>query len=118
MTATALFLGRDLGEQRNYSEEVAALIDEEIKDIVGDGYDKAMQILRGQRAKMDAIVERLKVDETIDAAELDEILASVIGPAAPDPKSGSVTHVMSFRCSPSAARGDRSQTWNRTPIFR
>jgi cell division protease FtsH len=87
-----VFLGRDLGEQRNYSEEVAALIDEEIKDIVGDGYDKTKQILTGQRAKMDAVVERLKLDETIDAGELDEILASFIGPTLLDPESASVTH--------------------------
>ena len=88
-----VFLGRDLREQRNYSEQVAALIDEEIKSIVGEGHDKAKRILTRQRAKMNAVVERLKVDETIDAAELDEILASLIGPAVPDPESASVTQV-------------------------
>jgi hypothetical protein len=41
---------------------------------------------------MDAVVERLKVAETIDAGELDEILASVIGPTVPDPESASGTH--------------------------
>jgi len=88
-----IFLGRDLGEQRNYSEKVAGLIDAEIKGIVDGGYDEAKQILRGRRSKMDVVVERLKVDETIGAEELDEILASVIGPAVPDPESASVTHV-------------------------
>jgi len=87
-----VFLGHDLGEQRNYSDKVAALIDEEIKDIVGDGYDKAKQILTEQRAKMDAVVERLKVDETIDAGELDEILASAVGPTVWDAESAPVTH--------------------------
>jgi cell division protease FtsH len=87
-----VFLGRDLGEQRNYSEEIAALIDEEIKGIVGDGYDKAKQILTGQRAKMDVVVHRLKVDETIDDMELDEILSGVVGPTVPDPQSASLTH--------------------------
>src|ERR1700737_4844231 len=71
-----VFLGRDLGEQRNYSEEVAALIDEEIKAFVSDAYEKAKRILTDQRSKMDAVVERLKVEETLDAAQLDEILAS------------------------------------------
>jgi cell division protease FtsH len=87
-----VFLGRHLGEQRNYSEKVAAVIDEEIKGIVGDGYDKAKQILTGQRSRMDVVVERLKVDETVDAGELDAILASVIGPTVPDSESASVTH--------------------------
>src|SRR5215472_4135362 len=82
-----VFLGRDLGEQRNYSEKVAGLIDAEIKGIVGRGYDEAKQILRGQRSKMDVVVERLKVDETIGAAELDSILAS--------PADGSAAQVVS-----------------------
>jgi cell division protease FtsH len=69
-----VFLGRDLGEQRNYSEEVAAIIDEEIRSIVNHGYQTAKSILTQQRDKMDAVVERLKVVETIDAKELDEIL--------------------------------------------
>ncbi|HEX2645668.1 MAG TPA: ATP-dependent zinc metalloprotease FtsH [Candidatus Dormibacteraeota bacterium] len=71
-----VFLGRDLGEQRNYSEEVAAIIDEEIRNIVDHGYQTAKSILTQQRSKMDAVVERLKVVETIDGAELDEILAA------------------------------------------
>jgi cell division protease FtsH len=69
-----VFLGRDLGEQRNYSEEVAAIIDEEIRSIVSHGYQTAKGILTQQRDKMDLVVERLKVVETIDAKELDEIL--------------------------------------------
>ena len=70
-----VFLGRDLGEQRNYSEEVAAIIDEEIRSIVNHGYQTATAILTKQRSKMDAVVEQLKVVETLDGRELDEILA-------------------------------------------
>src|SRR5438309_7167332 len=77
-----VFLGRDLGEQRNYSEEVAALIDEEIKSIVSDAYEEAKRILTQQRGKMDLVVERLKVVETLSSAELDEILASEEQPGA------------------------------------
>jgi cell division protease FtsH len=79
-----VFLGRDLGEQRNYSEEVAAVIDEEIRSIVNHGYQTAKTILSGQRDKMDAVVERLKIVETLDAKELDEILnrAAPVAPAA------------------------------------
>jgi len=70
-----VFLGRDLGEQRNYSEEIAALIDEEIRSIISHGYQTAKTILTQQRGKMDAVVERLKIVETIDGKELDQILA-------------------------------------------
>ncbi|HEY4024881.1 MAG TPA: cell division protein FtsH, partial [Candidatus Dormibacteraeota bacterium] len=82
-----VFLGRDLGEQRNYSEEVAALIDEEIKSLVSEAYEKAKRILTEARPKMDAVVERLKVEETLDAAQLEEILAS--------PEAGSAAQVVS-----------------------
>ena len=77
-----VFLGRDLGEQRNYSEEVAAIIDEEIRSIVDHGYQTAKGILTQQRHKMDAVVERLKEVETLDGKDLDEILAREV-PEAP-----------------------------------
>ncbi|HEX6347950.1 MAG TPA: ATP-dependent zinc metalloprotease FtsH [Candidatus Dormibacteraeota bacterium] len=71
-----VFLGRDLGEQRTYSEEVAAIIDSEVKNIIDEAYDTARNLLTEQKTKMDAVVEKLKVVETIDAAELDQILAA------------------------------------------
>src|SRR5437879_580881 len=83
-----VFLGRDLGEQRNYSEEIAAVIDEEIRSIINHGYQTARTILTQQRGKMDAVVERLKIVETIDGKELDEILASE-EPSAPAAAAGS-----------------------------
>ncbi len=85
-----VFLGRDLGEQRNYSEEVAALIDEEIRSIVDHGYQTAKTILTRQRGKMDAVVERLKVVETIDGKELDQIIAAE-EPDAPAAASSSAS---------------------------
>ncbi|HZV49002.1 MAG TPA: ATP-dependent zinc metalloprotease FtsH, partial [Candidatus Dormibacteraeota bacterium] len=53
-----VFLGRDLGEQRNYSEEVAALIDEEVKHLIDEAYETARRILTERRAAMDAVVQR------------------------------------------------------------
>ena len=77
-----VFLGRDLGEQRNYSEEIAAVIDEEIRAIINHGYQAAKVILTAQRGKMDAVVEQLKIVETLDGKQLDEILARESPPAA------------------------------------
>ncbi len=85
-----VFLGRDLGEQRTYSEEVAAVIDEEIRSIINHGYQTAKTILTRQRAKMDAVVERLKEVETIDGKELDDILARE-EPEAPAAASSSAS---------------------------
>jgi len=72
-----VFLGRDLGEQRTYSEEVAAVIDEEVKSIISEGYDTARRILTEQRPNMDRVVERLQQEETLDARQLEEILDDV-----------------------------------------
>ena len=79
-----VFLGRDLGEQRNYSEEVAAIIDEEIRSIVDHGHKTATVILTQQRRQMDLVVEQLKIVETLDASQLDDILArgALAAPAA------------------------------------
>jgi cell division protease FtsH len=76
-----VFLGRDLGEQRNFSEEVAQLIDEEVRSFIKEAYETAKWILTQQRAKMDMVVERLRVEETIDAAQLEEIVAAPPGAA-------------------------------------
>ncbi|MGH7863211.1 MAG: ATP-dependent metallopeptidase FtsH/Yme1/Tma family protein, partial [Candidatus Dormibacteraceae bacterium] len=72
-----VFLGRDLGEQRTYSEEVAAVIDEEVKSIISEGYETARRILTEQRPNMDRVVERLQQEETLDARQLEEILDDV-----------------------------------------
>src|SRR6202165_260237 len=63
-----VFLGRDLGEQRNYSEEIAALIAEEVRGLVSDGYETAKRILTERRAHLELISEQLKTGETIEDA--------------------------------------------------
>jgi len=70
-----VFLGRDIGEQRNYSEEIAALIDEEVRGLVSDGYETAKRILTERRPQLDLVAEQLKTVETIDAEEFDALLA-------------------------------------------
>ena len=80
-----VFLGRDLGEQRNYSEEIAALIDEEVRGLVSDGYETAKRILTERRGHLELIAEQLKTVETIDAAEFDALLAQE--PSAPASRS-------------------------------
>jgi cell division protease FtsH len=82
-----VFLGRDLGEQRNYSEEVAAVIDEEVRSIINQGHQTAKTILTQQRTIMDAVVERLKVVETLSGKELDDIIAA--NATAPQAAAGS-----------------------------
>jgi cell division protease FtsH len=70
-----VFLGRDLGEQRNYSEEVAGEIDKEVHRLIEDAYQRARKILTERREKLDELADYLKHEETIDGKQMDEILA-------------------------------------------
>jgi cell division protease FtsH len=69
-----VFLGREISEQRDYSEEMAAAIDHEIKALVDRAYDRAKEIILNHRGKLDKIVEALLEKETIDGDELRAIL--------------------------------------------
>ena len=61
-----VFLGRDFGEQRNYSEQTAREIDEEIRRIIQEGFDKAYQILVQNKKRLIMISERLIKEETLE----------------------------------------------------
>jgi cell division protease FtsH len=64
------FLGRDMGHQKNYSEEVAAVVDEEIKTLLGTAHQEAYDVLEENRDVLDALVLELMDKETLDKAEI------------------------------------------------
>ena len=68
-----VFLGREISEQRDYSEHIAQKIDTAIQLIVQDSYKKAKEILKQYHNELDAIAERLLEVETITAKEFSEI---------------------------------------------
>ena len=70
-----VFLGRDLAHAKEYSEETAAIIDEEVKKIVDAGYEKAINILSEHVDKLHAVAKVLLEKEKIDGDEFDKILA-------------------------------------------
>ncbi|HET9859200.1 MAG TPA: ATP-dependent zinc metalloprotease FtsH [Nocardioidaceae bacterium] len=67
------FLGRDMGHQRNYSEDVAAAVDEETKKLLGTAHQEAFDILEENRDVLDALVLALMEKETLDKAEIAKI---------------------------------------------
>jgi cell division protease FtsH len=69
-----VFLGREISEQRNYSEHYAHQIDDEIKRILDDAYQTAKNILSENRDKMETLVEVLMERETLTAEEFVEII--------------------------------------------
>ncbi|MEE0127731.1 MAG: ATP-dependent zinc metalloprotease FtsH [Clostridia bacterium] len=70
-----VFLGRDLAHAKEYSEETAAIIDEEVKKIVDAGYEKAINILSEHVDKLHAVAKVLLEKEKIDGEEFDRIFA-------------------------------------------
>ena len=74
-----VFMGRDFGHQRDYSEQVAFEIDEEMKRIVDNKYEEAKKILNDNRDMLEAISRELLDRETLDASEFEEIMNRVQG---------------------------------------
>ncbi|MBU9944612.1 MAG: ATP-dependent zinc metalloprotease FtsH [Dermatophilaceae bacterium] len=72
-----VFLGRDMGHQRDYSEQVAAVVDEEVRRLVDDAHDEAWHAVNDNRDILDRLVLDLLDKETLNAAELAEIFKDV-----------------------------------------
>ena len=73
-----IFLGREISEQRDYSESVAQQIDQEVRSLVTDAYNKARQILAQYRDKLDAVAERLLEEETVSREEFETIFPAPV----------------------------------------
>ncbi len=70
---TEPFLGRDMGHQRNYSEDVASIIDEEIKTLITGAQQEAYEVLEENRDVLDALVLELMEKETLDKEQVAEV---------------------------------------------
>jgi len=81
-----IFLGRGLGEERNYSEKVAAKIDEEVENFIKDAQAQAEKVLTKRRKMLDKISEVLMKEETIEREEFEKILKEDIGPKEEKPE--------------------------------
>ena len=68
-----VFLGRDIGKSSNISEETSAKIDEEIKKLIDEAYNRAESILRENISKLNAVTDVLLQKEKIDGDEFREI---------------------------------------------
>jgi cell division protease FtsH len=93
-----VFLGREIGEQRNYSDEVAKQIDEEVRAIIDHAYERAMEVLVTHRDKLTALAEKLVAEETVDSDGFESLFSDlppkrsiretppvIVGPNQPTP---------------------------------
>ncbi len=77
-----IFLGREIAQHKDYSEKTAVDIDEEVKRIVFDAYATAKTLLRDKFSLLDTFARKLLEKETMDGAEIDEMIQEFEGQAA------------------------------------
>src|SRR5438067_12202158 len=68
-----VFLGREIGEQKNYSEKTAEAIDEEIRRLIDEGYQRAVEIITNHRDVLDHMAAALIQVETLDGDNLERV---------------------------------------------
>jgi len=71
-----VFLGREIASDRDFSDETAAAIDEEVRNLVEQAYRRSKEVLVNNRSILDRLAEMLIEKETVDADELQELLAN------------------------------------------
>src|SRR5947209_4212523 len=98
-----VFLGREIGEQRNYSDEVAKQIDEEVRAIIDAAYIRAMDTLVKHKDRLTALAEKLVAEETVDSEEFEKLFTDIppkenlhgsapriVAPGAPTPGTSAI----------------------------
>jgi cell division protease FtsH len=86
-----IFLGREIGEQKNYSEKIAEIIDEEVHSLINKAYSRASDLLRKHRIHLDMVARTLIAEETMDAERFEALLREADKQAAGS--DGQVTEV-------------------------
>src|SRR5207237_9994113 len=74
-----VFLGEDLMHTRDYSDETARVIDEEVETILRQQEERAREALKKNRAGLDAVARTLLEEETVDGAEVGRLVAEAAG---------------------------------------
>ena len=78
-----VFLGRELGSQRDFSEQIAMEIDQEVKRLVMENYERAKRMLTENMATLKGLAEALLEKEVLDASDIDHIIIQSTSQAVP-----------------------------------
>jgi cell division protease FtsH len=108
-----VFLGREISEQRNYSDEVAYQIDQEIRQLVDTAHQRAHEVLTQNFDKLEAIAQLLIREETIEGEELEALFDSprpmpeLIGPPIGRPAIEAEDGIAATQAQPAPDRPER-----------
>src|ERR1700691_2428948 len=106
----AIFLGREIAQHRDYSEDTAIKIDGEVRSIVTNGYSRARNILETQKELLERIAQALLEREVLDAVELKLLMAGQplpekLPPPPPEPRVSAKEPQLSLRPEPRTIPG-------------
>ena len=100
-----VFLGKDFSQQKNFSDQTAKLIDQEVKALVMSGYEKAREIITEHRDSLEKMALALLDRETLNASEIKEIINGKIPPVG-----GDETKVESEGVAPPSAQSTQKKS--------
>lgn len=113
-----VFLGREISEQRDYSEKVAQQIDEEVQKILQHAHDQAKKILTENKPRLAHIAEKLIAQETIEGEELEATFTEPLGTkpkAPPTPKPVAAATEAQAKPAPKKTRVSHQLTPKQAP---
>ena len=99
-----VFLGREISEQRDYSEKTANTIDKEVDAIIREAHDTATKILTDNRAKLIEIAQKLITEETVEGEELNQLFGK---PKAPSKKRSKVSTPATVKAAAEESSAER-----------
>ena len=106
-----VFLGRDISEERDYSERTAQEIDDEVRRVIDEAHQRCRSVLVAHRDKLELLAARLIEVETVEG---DELLA-ILGPAEGRPKAGEGHSSSTTPTPPSASPAPREEEPDEAP---
>ncbi len=77
----SVFLGRDFGETKEYSESVAEIIDAEVTHLIEEATRRAEEVITKHRSELDRIAKKLVKEETIEGPEFEKLMKETLGPS-------------------------------------
>lgn len=110
-----VFMGRDMGHSRDFSEEVAAAIDEEVRAFIETAHQEAYDLLVANREALDAIVVALMERETLDKGEIEEIFRELNLREPRNAWTGSARRIPDLRGPVEVAALERAPLVRKTP---
>ncbi|NGQ96458.1 ATP-dependent metallopeptidase FtsH/Yme1/Tma family protein [Brevibacillus sp. SYP-B805] len=88
-----VFLGRDIGHERNYSEQIAYEIDQEMQRIINECYERCKELLTKHRDQLDLVAQYLLKMETLDAEQIKQLIETGRLDNGPDAGNDVVVHI-------------------------